>query len=332
MGDFNGIGPEIILRAVLTPSVRRICTPVLVGSMDVFEYYARRLHLSVSLREIEENLAQRERHGASAVDVLHLRPFERPRVEPGVVSAEAGRYAGEALETAARRCLRGGADALVTAPISKQAMYAAGFRSTGHTEMLSALCKTRKLAMILVAGDFRVGLTTVHEPLRLVNSFITESLVLEKIGVLHNSMKRDFGIRSPRIAILGINPHAGENGLIGEEEKQYIMPAIRTARSKRMDVAGPFPADGFFGRGTQRHFDAVLAMYHDQGLIPLKMSGFHKSVNFTAGLPIVRTSPGHGTAFEIAGKDLADASSMIEAIKLAVMIAKNRRGKLQTGA
>ena len=203
-------------------------------------------------------------------------------------------------------------------------MHLAGSAAPGQTEMLLRLSGGEHVAMMLVAGAFRVALATVHYPLREVSRHLTMGVILEKLGVLHAALVTDFGIRSPRIAVLGLNPHAGENGILGTEEKEIIIPALKKARARRIRVEGPFPADAFFGMQEFRRYDAVLAMYHDQGLIPLKMSGFRIGVNVSAGLPVVRTSPDHGTAFDIAGKGLADPSSMNHAIQLAVSIVRNR--------
>ncbi len=244
-------------------------------------------------------------------------------VFPGRVSPSAGALAGRSLERALHMCLRGEADGLVTSPVSKQAMTAGGYRSPGQTEIISARAGVKKFMMILVSGSFRVGLATVHIPLRKVSQALTIAGILEKLTTLSAALRRDFGIVRPRIALLGLNPHAGENGLIGEEERRVLGPAVRRAR-RGIRVDGPFPADGFFGSRAHLDYDGVLAMYHDQGLIPLKMQGFETGVNYTAGLPIVRTSPDHGTAFDIAGKGRADSGSMSSAVKLAVSIIHQR--------
>ena len=313
MGDFNGIGPEVTLNALQFPEVKKICQPVLIGSMDVFEWNAQRLE------RIRKNFVR------GLIHIVDIRKFHKPKIEFGKVSKEAGAYAGEAIEKAAELCLEGSLDAMVTSPVSKDAMSLAGYRYSGQTEMLSELTKSNRVAMMLVAGDLRVGLATVHVPLSNVHKKISKQTIAEKLSVIHLSLRRDFGIKSPNIAVLALNPHAGENGMIGEEEKKYIVPVLRSMQKKKIYADGPFPADGFFGTHAYTKYDAVLAMYHDQGLIPLKMLGFDIGVNFSAGLPIVRTSPDHGTAFDIAGKGIANPRSMIEAIKLAVTIVKNRK-------
>ncbi len=322
MGDFNGIGPEIILRSVLSGSVRKICVPVVIGSVDVLEYYARRSGTQVTIREIS-SIPAASRPGV--IPVFNLRKYHRPAVRPGALSREAGEFTGDAIEVAAGLCLQHLTDAMVTAPASKEALHRAGFHFPGQTEMLASLCGMRDATMMLVAGKMRVALATVHVPLRRVTGEMSTKLYSEKLAAMHGSLRIDFAIRRPSIAVLGVNPHAGENGELGNEEKERIMPAIRRACARGWKIRGPFPADGFFGTGADKVFDAILAAYHDQGLIPLKMTGFETGVNYSAGLPIVRTSPDHGTAFDIAGKGIASPRSMIEAIRLAVAITENRR-------
>jgi 4-hydroxythreonine-4-phosphate dehydrogenase len=222
-------------------------------------------------------------------------------------------------------CLKKKVQGIVTAPVAKHTMNNAGFKHPGQTEMLADLSHASNVAMMLIAHNFRVGLATVHLPLKNVAKHLFQQLIIEKLLIIHRSLKKDFRIRKPRIAVLGLNPHAGEHGLLGVEEQNIIIPSIKKAQRLYLSVDGPFPADGFFGMQKQKDFDLVLCMYHDQGLIPLKISGFRIGVNYSAGLPIVRTSPDHGTAFEIAGEGIADPRSMIEAIKLAVTIIHNRK-------
>jgi 4-hydroxythreonine-4-phosphate dehydrogenase len=340
MGDKNGIGPEVILKSLRSPRVRSVCSPVLVGSFDVFSFYSRKLGIPASLVGVEkisvepssgEIPAEPSPGEVPVLDVFENRDTSgrrRVQVKPGAISAEAGREASAALERTISLCLSGEADAMVTAPVSKEAMFMSGNRFPGQTEMLAMRTGARDVAMMLVAGDVRVALATVHLPIKDVAKAVSTSRVLRKIKIVYNSLRTDFAIHSPRIAVLGLNPHAGEQGHIGKEEERRIRPAINGARRLRMRAEGPFPADGFFGSGAYTRFDAVLAMYHDQGLIPLKLLGFKIGVNFSAGLPIIRTSPDHGTAFDIAGKGKADPESMIQAIRLAALITRNRRGKL----
>jgi len=323
VGDMNGIGPEIALKSATTKSIHSICQPLLVGPISVFEFYKKRLRISGRLEEISE-LPHRWSKGVIPVWNPGLRGLPRPQS----CSATSGTIAGKSLLHAARLCLHGSVDGVVTAPVSKHAMDMGGFHYPGQTEMLAHICGSQKVVMMLIAGSFRVGLATVHLPLRKVAENLSVSRILEKLEVVSRSLKTDFNIRSPRIALLALNPHAGEDGLLGSEERKILRPVLEKARNGKIHVEGPFPADGFFGRHSYREYDAVLAMYHDQGLIPLKMAGFRVGVNFSAGLPIVRTSPDHGTAFDLAGKGMADPSSMIAAIKLAVSIIRNRRRRL----
>lgn len=324
MGDYNGIGPEVALKAVTSPYIRNLCKPILVGSLDVFEFYAGLARMKIRFREVDD-VQEFQKPSDGTISVVHLRRFEQPRITPGKLSAEAGNWAGQAIVVCGRLSLKKNAEAIVTAPASKEALNLGGYLYPGQTEMFGALCRSRSYAMMLIAGKFRVGLATIHVPLRRVAQIINKQIIVEKLRVMYTSLRCDFHLHSPRIAVLGLNPHAGENGMIGSEEHHSIVPSLQTLRRKNMRIDGPFPADGFFGTHAYRSYDAVLAMYHDQGLIPLKMVGFKKGVNFTAGLPIVRTSPDHGTAYDIAGKKNADPSSMIEAIKLAVVIANNRK-------
>jgi 4-hydroxythreonine-4-phosphate dehydrogenase len=218
---------------------------------------------------------------------------------------------------------------MVTAPVSKEAMFRSGYRYPGQTEFLTRRSGAKSSAMMLVADDFRVALATVHLPLKRVSRALSSERIVKKLRLIDTTLRRDFAIRRPRIAVLGLNPHAGEGGHLGSEEISTITPAISRARKDGIRAFGPFPADGFFGAGSFRGYDAVLAMYHDQGLVPLKMKAFSSGVNFSAGLSIVRTSPDHGTAFDIAGRGIADPRSMIEAIKLAASVIRNRGRKVR---
>lgn len=321
VGDCNGIGPEVLLRSIVQPRIRALCIPVLVGPSSVFEYYGRTLRRQLPLREWkgEQDVARQGIWFVESSDV------PEGAIRPGHLSHVAGAAAAAAITSAARLALGGFVDAIVTAPVSKQAMHLAGIKAPGQTEMLQELSGSEEVAMMLVAPHLRVGLVTIHEPLSRVPSLVTERRVVKQTRIVHTALVRDWGIRRPRIAVLGLNPHAGEGGDIGTEEQRQILPALEVLRKEGMLVDGPFPADGFFARYAPGVYDAVVAMYHDQGLIPLKMSSGNHAVNVTAGLPLVRTSPDHGTAFPLAGRGIADASSMQEAIRLAVTIVLNRR-------
>jgi 4-hydroxythreonine-4-phosphate dehydrogenase len=322
MGDYNGIGPEVVLKSIRSPRVRQSCRVVLVGSVDAFADYAMRLGMRFQFQEISKDF---DSLPATTVPVIQPLPFHIPRIRPGHVDSGAGRFAVEAIACTTQLCAEGRVDGMVTAPVSKEAMRRAGSRFPGQTELLARRWKSSRVLMMLVGGALRVGLATIHTPLRRVSRSIDQHIITEKLALMYDSLAGDFGIASPRIAVLGLNPHAGEGGHIGIEEQQSIIPAIRTARRRGWEIAGPFPADGFFGAQRHHEFDGVMAMYHDQGLIPLKMEAFGKGVNFSAGLPHVRTSPDHGTAFDIAGTGNADPGSMIEAIILATVIVQNRR-------
>lgn len=321
MGDFNGIGPEIILKSVQTKQIKKICIPVLVGSTDVFEYYSKRLKLKITLQEIDKI----PHSDTTAVPIIPVRKFQKPIISPGKISFEAGKLAAESLIAAAVLCMNNEVDGMVTGPLAKEAVNFDGIPFIGQTEMLAAITNTKSFAMMLIQDKIRIALATIHIPIRKVTDELSTRLIIDKLKTLNETLKQDMRITRPKIALLGLNPHAGENGKIGKEEKETIIPAMAYVKKLGININGPYPADGFFGSGDYKRFDAILAMYHDQGLIPLKLLGFDKGVNFTAGLPIVRTSPDHGTAFEIAGKNIANPSSMIEAIKIAIKIINNRK-------
>jgi len=323
VGDCNGIGPEVALKAARRASVRTLCRPLLVGPAEVFLFYADRLKMPLHLVPFSPDAALgTARRGT--IPVIESSAFQTSAIRPGAVSSEAGRTAVQAIEAAVRYAKAGHVAAIVTAPVSKHALHLAGVRFPGQTEMLQSLTGSPSVAMMLVSKTLRVGLATIHLPLRDVPAALTRELLIERCTVIHDALRRDWRIKNPSLAVLGLNPHAGEHGHLGVEEEEMIRPVIETLRASGIDCEGPFPSDAFFARYRPGSFDAVIAMYHDQGLIPLKMTGAGKSVNFSAGLSVVRTSPDHGTAFDIAGKGTADASSMIEAIRLAVAVARNR--------
>jgi 4-phospho-D-threonate 3-dehydrogenase / 4-phospho-D-erythronate 3-dehydrogenase len=324
-GDYNGIGPEVVLKALADPQVRAACQPLLIGAPEVFSWYARRYHLRVNFQEISQSegrLVLPQMGGA--FPVLSPAGISTQRVHPGKQEAAAGRHALAAIAAAVALTRTGSVDAIVTAPVSKKALHLAGARFPGQTELLQQLTHSREVAMMLVSPVLRVGLVTIHVPLARVARLISRALVAKRCTTIHHSLIRDYGIRRPRLAVLGLNPHAGEEGDMGKEERRYITPAIRSLRAAGISAAGPFPADGFFARYITGSYDAVIAMYHDQGLIPLKMTAEGAGVNYSAGLPIVRTSPDHGTAFDIAGKGIARPESTIAAALLATRIVRQR--------
>jgi 4-hydroxythreonine-4-phosphate dehydrogenase len=322
VGDYNGIGPEVTLRCLASASLRRVCSPVLVGPVSIFEYYARRFQIPLSFHEWDPTLGAPG--PGETIPVLVPRQSGRFAVNPGKLSARAGTTALRSLYAAVRLIQDGWADALVTAPVSKKALHLAGSQMPGQTELLQRLTSARAVAMLLVSDAMKVALTTIHLPLRRVARSLTGKLLESRLCVLRRSLRTDWGIKNPRIAVLGLNPHAGEDGDIGDEEQRIIIPTLRALQSDEFRVEGPFPADGFFGSYRQEHWDAVLAMYHDQGLVPLKYSSFGGAVNYTAGLPIIRTSPDHGTAFDIAGQGIANTGSMAAAINLSLAILRTR--------
>ena len=321
LGDPNGIGPEVTLKCLRDPSLRAQVQPIVMGSAHVLRQHARALgYGDLSLHTVTPGGPLPE-DGLAMFDVLSE---ETPAVNFGRVTADGGRLAMRAVAAATDACIDGWADAMVTAPLSKDAIARAGARFPGHTEYIAERTGAASHAMMMIAGTLRVGLVTAHISIAEVPSHVTKPAIIEKLGVIHESMQRDFGIEDPMIAVLGLNPHAGDGGVIGREEEQIITPALDAARSEGMHVVGPLPADGFFATDLDSGYDAVLAMYHDQGLVPFKALAFDRGVNFTAGLPIVRTSPDHGTAYNIAGQGVANEGSMRSAIELAVEIASRR--------
>ncbi len=310
LGDFNGIGPEVTLKAILDENVVRGATPVLVGSRQILDYYEEVLGLRIS---------------RSNVDFLECVPDERLPIEPGKISTKAGEMGARFLQCAIDRVKRKEGDAIVTAPISKETFWMAGYRQfPGQTEFFATGFGARRFAMMLISGKFRVSFATTHYPIRDVASQLTEDKIVNTVMAMVHALKKFFGITNPKIAVSALNPHGGEHGKLGDEEERIIFPAIKRLRDIRVNVQGPFPADTLFTRIDEKDFDAYLAQYHDQGMIPIKMYGFGSAVNFTAGLPVPRTSPDHGTAFDIAGKGVANEQSMKEAIQLAVQLASNK--------
>ncbi len=321
IGDINGIGLEVILKTLADSRIAKLCTPVIYGSSKVVSYHKN----IAGLEDFQFNVAKSgDRLKMDHVNVVNCWQ-ENVNITLGKVSDLSGKYARISLQQAIIDVKNGWIDALVTAPINKKAMQTEEFNFPGHTEYLSSEFEVEESLMLMVNDSLRVGLVTNHLPLRDVSEAITRSLLIKKLKLLNNSLKVDFGIERPTIAILALNPHASDDGLIGDEEENIIRPVIIEAKKKGVLAMGPYPADGFFGSGKAQKVDGILAMYHDQGLVPFKTLSFGAGVNFTAGLPIVRTSPDHGTAYEIAGKNAANPSSFRQALFLALDIAKNRK-------
>lgn len=320
-GDTNGVGYEVILKAFADPAILELCTPIIYGSSKIAAYHRKVLNLDVDFTVINSA----EEAGDGRVNLLNCLD-EEVKVELGQPSADAGRAAFVALDQAMTDFRKGLYDVLVTAPIDKATIQNPSFQFPGHTEYIeTSLGEGQKALMILKNEDIRVALVTTHLPLKDIASAITQEAIVEKATIFHQSLLRDFRISCPRIAVLSLNPHAGDNGLLGSEESDIIAPAIETLAAKGVQAFGPYPADGFFGSGAYYHFDGVLAMYHDQGLTPFKTIALDDGVNYTAGLPIVRTSPDHGTAYDIAGQGKANENSMRQAIYTAIDVFRNRQ-------
>ncbi|MEO1653114.1 MAG: 4-hydroxythreonine-4-phosphate dehydrogenase PdxA [Bacteroidota bacterium] len=322
MGDYNGVGPEVMLKALAHPHITKICTPVIYGSMKIISKYRKTLKVKdfyINQINHAKQIAQRK------ISLLNVGQNKKLEINPGKVSEDAGSFAYESLKQAVQDVQQGHLQALLTAPINKNNIQSKDFDFPGHTEYLTKTFQIRDSLMMMVCDELKVGVVTGHIPLAEVSNQLTREKVATKILIMLKSLRDDFGIAKPRIAVLGPNPHAGEGGLLGEEENQIIRPVITEIKKKGAFVFGPYPADGFFGTAMFKKFDATLAMYHDQGLVPFKTLAFERGVNFTAGLPIVRTSPDHGTAYDIAGKNVADESSFREALFLAIDIAKRRK-------
>lgn len=322
-GDINGIGYEVILKALEDNRILELCTPVLYGSGKIAAFYRK----AVGTAPIQwHQCADISGVADGEYNLINVVP-EDTAVEPGVESKAAGEAAFVSLERAVADLRAGEIDVLVTAPISKKAIQSEHFTFPGHTEYLEAsVGDGNKALMILCTDRIRVALVTTHTAMADIPGAITKEAVLEKIEALNLSLEKDFGIGHPRIAVLALNPHAGEQGLLGKEEEQAITPAIEEAQGAKIHCYGPYAADGFWGSGAYTRFDGVLAMYHDQGLAPFKTLAMDAGVNFTAGLEYVRTSPDHGTGFDIAGQGTASAESMRQAIYTAIDVWRHRRG------
>jgi 4-hydroxythreonine-4-phosphate dehydrogenase len=328
IGDINGIGLEIIIKTLADSRIYDYCIPVIYGHTKVASFYRR----TTQINELNFTVINHpnETHGKDLKKPFMVNCWENDiKIEPGLSTAESGKYSFISLERATNDLISGEIDALVTAPINKDNIQNEQFNFPGHTEYLQERDNAAGALMFLVSDTIKVGVVTGHIPLAKVAESITQEKILSKIKLMEASLRNDFWIRKPKIAVLGLNPHAGDSGLIGAEEQTVINPAIEEARAQDLLVFGPYPADGFFANGTYLKFDAVLAMYHDQGLIPFKQIAFESGVNFTAGLNFVRTSPDHGTAYDIAGKNQASEVSFREAVFTAIHIVKNRRENLE---
>jgi len=319
-GDFNGIGYEIILKAFSDTRMFENYIPVIYGVSKIASYHNKTIGAKNLSLNIIRNAGQAAYKKMNIVNVYQ----EEVKIELGKSSEKAGELAYLALEEAVRDLRSKKIDVLVTAPINKHNIHSDQFNFHGHTEYLANAFGSDNYLMLMVSDMMRLGVVTGHIPLKDVPGTISKELILSKLGVMQDSLVRDFGIIKPKIALLGLNPHAGDMGLLGKEENEVIKPAVEEAVKNDMLVYGPYPADGFFATGMYNKFDGVMAMYHDQGLVPFKALAFDQGVNYTAGLPIIRTSPAHGTAYEIAGKNQASSESLREAVYLAADIYNNR--------
>lgn len=320
LGDPNGIGPEVVIKALSDNRILSLFTPVVYGSAKAVSHYKKLLNIE------ELNYTQVRTKGQlahKAINVVNCWE-ESLEINPGKATPEAGKAAFIALRSACEDLKDGHLDALVTAPIDKKVIHSEEFPFKGHTEYLTEFFGSQGSLMFMVSDKLKIGLVTEHVPVNQVSSLLTKERIEAKIALMENSLKKDFGVVKPKIAVLGLNPHAGDNGLIGQEDEQVVKTVVNESRNKGKLVFGPFPADGFFGSAAYLKYDGVLAMYHDQGLIPFKSIAFEDGVNFTAGLSVVRTSPDHGTAFAIAGKNQASENSLREAIYRAGDIFRHR--------
>ena len=322
MGDPRGVGPEVIVKALAPDSLYPICSPLILGDPDILQRTAQFLGLGLKVVEVKEESLPDLPPGT--LPVLPLSRLSRGSSPVEIPMEESSRASFAYVEKAGRMILAGQVEAIVTAPVSKEAISRLGIPFRGHTEFFAELSGTRDFVMMLAGDRLRVALVTTHLPLNRVSGSLTEEKILSVIEITGQSLKIFWGFRTPRIAVAAFNPHAGEGGLFGKEEK-IISRAVDRARDRGWDASGPWPADSLFHRAVQGEYDAVVCMYHDQGLIPLKLLHFDTAVNVTLGLPFIRTSVDHGVAYDIAGKGTASPRSMEEAIKLAAQMAVRKR-------
>ncbi len=326
IGDVNGIGLEVVLKALSNKRIMKYCIPVIYGSMKIVTYHKNTLGDDYEFKF--HGIHNAQRLNSDKINVVNCWD-EDVSIAMGSLRKEGGTYAMKSLDAATNDLKAGLIDTIVTAPIHKKAMQDAGFSHMGHTEYLTQAFDKKESLMLLVNDNLRISTVTNHIPIKDVAGKITKALIQNKLAIFNKTLKQDFGIERPTIAVLGLNPHAGDDGSIGTEELEIIRPAVIEAKKKGMLAMGPFPADGFFGSGEYAKYDGILAMYHDQGLIPFKALSFGNGVNFTAGLSGIRTSPDHGTAFEIAGKNLANPSSFRHAMFTSMDIFRTRKAFLE---
>ena len=327
-GDINGIGLEVIIKTLMDPLVLNYCTPIVYGHTKVASFHRKTSDINDFNFHVISSPEQAREKRANMINCWD----EDVRIELGQRTETGGKYAFLSLQRATADIQSGLIDALVTAPINKLNIQNPDFQFPGHTEYLQAKANAEDVLMFMLSEDLRIGVVSGHDALKDVAPKISKEKILSKLALMNQSLKKDFWIQKPKIAVLGLNPHAGDGGLIGSEEQDIIIPAIEEANQSGIFAMGPYAADGFFGAQTYRQFDGVLAMYHDQGLIPFKQIAFHRGVNFTAGLNFVRTSPDHGTGYDIAGQNKASESTFREALFTAINICKRRRESAELSA
>jgi len=321
IGDINGIGLEIIIKALADNRILAFCTPIVYGNTKVASYYRKNVGVSDFSFNVIQSADQANPKRANIINCWE----DEVKITPGELTEAGGKYAFISLKRATQDLLDGSVDVLVTAPINKRNIHSEAFNFPAHTEYIQSMSGAQDVLMLMMGNGLRVGVATGHIPLEQVSKSLSKKLIVDKLRVFKQTLKNDFWIQKPKIAVLGLNPHAGDNGLLGTEEQDIIIPAIEEAQKEGIFCFGPYAADGFFAGTQYLTFDGILAMYHDQGLIPFKHIAGEDGINFTAGLPVIRTSPDHGTAFDIAGKNLASAHSFREAIFGAIRIFQNRQ-------
>jgi len=322
MGDFNGIGPEVIIKSLSDEKTSKYAVPVLVGSRTVFERVAEELKVSVKFNTITK--PDEIKHGKSVINIFDIIDVKPEDITPGIPTSKSFQTSLDVLHYGINIAKNEYIKGLVTGPICKEALVSTNF--PGQTELIAKSVGIKTVVMMMVSDDFRVALATTHSSIKKVSGLLSKNLIIDKLTVIYDSLKNDFGIRSPKIAVCSLNPHSGEGGLFGNEEKEIIRPAVEHLNKQNLNINGPYPSDTLFIPTNRKKYDAILAMYHDQGLIPFKIFHFHNGVNFSAGLPFIRTSPDHGTAYDIAGDFLADESSMKEAILLNAQLCNRKKG------
>ena len=329
MGDPAGIGPEVIVKALSRPEIYQWCRPLVIGDAACLEKSAKECRISVTINDLDQ--VEKAHFQPGVIDVLNLANVNHVQLQPGQASAMAGRASVEYIKTATALALNQEISAITTAPINKEAINAAGFLFAGHTQLLAELSRATHYVMMLASEKLKVSLVTTHLPLAKVVSSLSTEKVLHTIRSTHQGMQENFGLQNPKLALCALNRHAGDGGLFGHEEKEILTPAVIAGIDEGISISGPYPADSLFVRAINGEFDAVIALYHDQGLIPIKLLSFGRAVNLTLGLPIIRTSVDHGTAFDLAGKNKADDSSLIKALQMAAQIVEVKQRRTTGG-